>query len=108
MEINAGSHNCTALSPFHSQVGHHKWDMYIYIYFHSINFSVIDFPSLRMYFPFCFLPGLHLGCAPHDVPLSTIRAIYSTVQYRKDQQEPLGEEQEMQDSLANMVNDLDV
>ena len=80
----------------------------IYIYFHSINFSVIDFPSLRMYFPFCFLPGLHLGCAPHDVPLSTIRAIYSTVQYRKDQQEPLGEEQEMQDSLANMVNDLDV
>ena len=53
MEINAGSHYRTALSPFQGQVGPHN--------FHSLNFSIIDFPSLRRSFPFCFLFFLLCG-----------------------------------------------
>ena len=83
METNAGSHYRTALSPFHSQVGHHKWD----IYFLSFNFPIIDFPSLRLFFSFLFLLFLPCGlvytlAARHmmyrSVPYGQYTAQYST------------------------------
>jgi hypothetical protein len=53
--------------------------IYIYIYnFHSLNFSIIDFPSLRRSFPFCFLFFLLCGLV---YTLAARHMMYRSVQY---------------------------